>query len=99
MDPDISHTEKPMDLMMLNAVTSDPNAPPTDLWLSGFPIAYYYFGYWMFGGIAQMAGVVPHVAFNLALATVAGAVCRGDILARFEFGPSRWRDAYASARG
>ena len=71
LDPDISHTEKPMDLMMLNAVMSAQHAPPTDLWLSGYPIAYYYFGYWMFGGIAQMSGVQSSIAYNLALATIA----------------------------
>ncbi len=72
MDPDISHTEKPMDLTMLNAVVGADHAPPTDLWLSGFPIAYYYFGYWMFGGIAQMSDVQPSIAYNLALASIAG---------------------------
>ena len=71
LDPDVSHTEKPMDLMMLNAVTSAEHAPPTDLWLSGYPIAYYYFGYWMFGGLAQMSATNPSVAYNLALATIA----------------------------
>ena len=71
MDPDISHTEQPMDLTMLNAVVGADYAPPTDLWLSGFPIAYYYFGYWMFGGIAQMSDVQPSIAYNLALATIA----------------------------
>ena len=71
LDPDISHTEKPMDLTMLNAVISAQHAPPTDLWLSGYPIAYYYFGYWMFGGIAQISGVQASIAYNLALATIA----------------------------
>ncbi len=71
MDPDVSHTEKPMDLTMLNAVSSAQHAPPNDLWLSGYPIAYYYFGYWMFGGVSQMSGVQASVAYNLALATIA----------------------------
>ena len=56
---------------MLNAVSSAQHAPPNDLWLSGFPIAYYYFGYWMFGGLSQMSGVQASVAYNLALATIA----------------------------
>ena len=71
MNPDIDHTEKPMDLTMLNAVVSAQHMPPTDLWLSGHPIAYYYLGYWMFGGIAQMSGVEPAIAYNLALASIA----------------------------
>ena len=71
MNPDVDHTEKPMDLTMLNAVVSAKQMPPTDLWLSGFPIAYYYFGYWMLGGVAQMSGVALGIAYNLALATIA----------------------------
>ena len=71
LDPDVSHTEQPMDLTMLNAVTSAQHAPPNDLWLSGYPIPYYYLGYWMFGGVSQMSGVQPSVAYNLALATIA----------------------------
>ena len=71
MNPDIDHTEKPMDLMMLNAVVGSEHAPPNDLWLSGYPIAYYYFGYWMFGGLAQMSGIQLGIAYNLALASIA----------------------------
>ncbi len=71
-DADVLGTEKPMDLTMLNAVISASYAPPGDLWLSGFPISYYYFGYWMFGGLTQMSGVAAEVGFNLAAASIAG---------------------------
>ncbi|MBN4064220.1 hypothetical protein JYU04_00625 [Dehalococcoides mccartyi] len=71
-DPAASGTEKPMDLMMLNAVTSAEYAPPQDLWLAGDPIAYYYFGYWIYGGVNAMAGTEPSVAFNVGMALVAG---------------------------
>lgn len=76
-DPDISATEEPMDLTMLNAVMVDSYAPPDDLWLSDYPISYYYFGYWMFGGIAQMSGVAAEVAFNLSGALIAGMAAAG----------------------
>ena len=71
-DPAASGTEKPMDLMMLTGVTSAEYAPPEDPWLAGEPIAYYYFGYWMYGGVNAMAGTVPSVAFNVGIALVAG---------------------------
>jgi YYY domain-containing protein len=71
-DPAASGTEKPMDLMMLTAVTSAEYAPPDDLWLAGEPIAYYYFGYWMYGGVNAMVGTGPAVAFNVGIALVAG---------------------------
>ncbi len=71
-DPAASGTEKPMDLMMLTAVTSSEYAPPQDLWLAGEPVAYYYFGYWIYGGVNAMAGTVPTVAYNVGIALVAG---------------------------
>lgn len=71
-DPSISGTEKPMDFLFLNASANAANAPPADPWLSGQPVAYYYFGYWMMGGLSQMAAVPTFVAFNLSLALLAG---------------------------
>ncbi len=71
-DPAASGTEKPMDLMMLTAVTTADYAPPEDLWLAGEPIAYYYFGYWIYGGVNAMAGSSAAVAFNVGMALVAG---------------------------
>jgi uncharacterized membrane protein len=70
-DPAIAGTEKPMDLMNLNAAFRADGAPPEDAWLSGHPVAYYYFGYWMFAGMAKVAAVPPAVAYNLALSLVA----------------------------
>ncbi len=71
-DPSIAGTEKPMDLLFLNASAGAEQAPPTDPWLSGQPVAYYYFGYWMMGGLSQMAAVPTFVAFNLSIALIAG---------------------------
>lgn len=70
-DPAISGTEKPMDFMFLNASTIASHAPPADPWLAGHPVAYYYFGYWIFAGLGLISGVPTHIGFNLALATVA----------------------------
>ena len=69
-DPAISGTEKPAELMFLNAATSTPNAPPNDHWLSGMSVSYYYFGYWIFGGLSQMSAVTTAYGFNLAIASV-----------------------------
>jgi len=70
--PDISGTEKPMELMMLNAVSLSDSAPPVDPWLAGQPVAYYYFGYWILGGVGLMSGVATSIGFNLSLALIAG---------------------------
>ncbi|MDA1256392.1 MAG: DUF2298 domain-containing protein [Chloroflexi bacterium] len=71
-EPDIAGTEKPMDFLMLNAVTVADSAPPADPWLAGAPVAYYYFGYWLLGGVGLMSGVATAIGFNLSIALIAG---------------------------
>ena len=84
-DPNIAGTEKPMDFMFLNASVVTESAPPEDPWLSGEPVAYYYFGYWMFGGLAKASGVAPGIAYNLAL-SLSAAMAAG----RYSRLSSRW---------
>ena len=69
-NPDIAGTEKPMEFAMLSSVMRSPSFSPTDPWLSGLPVNYYYFGYFMGGALANLAGTVAAVAFNLTLTTV-----------------------------
>ena len=104
-DPAISGTEKPMEFMLLNASWQTVWAPPQDAWLSGNPVAYYYFGYWMFAGIANMSAVLPSYAFNLAVATVAGMAATsafGLVFALLKFSGGRPKvtsNAIAAAGG
>ncbi len=70
-DPSASGTEKPMDYMILNSSYQTAAAPPEDAWLSGHPVSYYYYGYWMFAGMAKLSAVPVSVAFNLSIALVA----------------------------
>ena len=67
-DPSIDHTEQPMDFAFLNASLLAHYFPPEDPWLLGNPVSYYYLGYLMMGTITEITGVVPSVAYNLALA-------------------------------
>ncbi len=66
--PDISGTEKPMELAFVNAILRSPAFPPNDPWLSGYSISYYYFGYVMVAMLTRLSGVSSGVAFNLAIA-------------------------------
>ena len=67
-NPSITATEKPMEFAFLNSIGRSPQFPPTDPWLSGFSISYYYFGYVMTGLVARLANVSEPIAFNLAVA-------------------------------
>ena len=76
--PAINHTEQPMDFGFLNAILASRTFPPQDPWLSGFAISYYYFGYLIMAMLTRLSGVVPGVAYNLALATLFALTITGS---------------------
>lgn len=76
-NPEILGTEKPMELMFINGIMNSPTFPPRDLWLSGYAISYYYFGYVMTAMLATFTGVPATLAFNLMLALVFGLAALG----------------------
>jgi YYY domain-containing protein len=83
--PNIEATEKPMELGFLNGIIRSQRFPPADPWLSGNSISYYYLGYVVVAAITEASGVIPAVAFNLAIATlfamtVSGAFTLGHAL-------------------
>jgi YYY domain-containing protein len=69
-NPEIAGTEKPMELMFINGIMNSPAFPPRDLWLSGYAISYYYFGYVMTSMLAMFTGAPATVAFNLMIALI-----------------------------
>jgi YYY domain-containing protein len=64
-NPDLSTTEKPMEMMMLNSVMRSPIFPPHDAWMSGYSISYYYFGYVIAAMLTTMSGVNGAVGFSM----------------------------------
>ena len=62
-------TERPMDSMMLNSVFNSYYNPPNDLWMSGNKISYYYFGYWIYGGIIKLTNTSIIYSYNISLST------------------------------
>lgn len=67
-NPDITGTEKPMDLAFIEAIIRSDRFPPLDPWLSGFAISYYYFGYAITAMVAKLTTIPATVAFNVGLA-------------------------------
>lgn len=67
LNPDLTGTEKPMEMAFLAASRRSASFPPNDPWFSGYAISYYHFGYILMAMLANMSGVGNGVAFNLAL--------------------------------
>jgi YYY domain-containing protein len=102
-NPEILGTEKPMELMFISGIMNSPMFPPRDLWLSGYSISYYYFGYVMTSMIAMFTGVPATMAFNLMIALIFGLSAVGaygilyNLLARYRL-PDTDDQAPASKR-
>jgi len=71
-NPEITGTEKPMDLAFINAILSSPDFPPNDPWLSGYAISYYYFGHILTAMLARLTATPGSVAFNLMISLLFG---------------------------
>ena len=88
---EIVGTEKPMELMFINGIMNSPTFPPRDLWLSGYSISYYYFGYVMASMLALFSGVPATMAFNLMISLIFGLSAIGaygilyNLLSTFHF--------------
>ena len=99
-DPAIDHTEQPMDFAFLNASIESSTGQPEDPWLRGEPISYYYFGYWMMGGVSELSGVPSNISYNLSLALIPAMAAMGIfglVVAMVRSERTRWR--YAAAGG
>ena len=71
-NPELTGTEKPMEIAFIDAIMHSPTFPPHDPWLSGYAISYYYFGYVITAMLAEITATIGSVAFNLMLALVFG---------------------------
>lgn len=69
--PDIYWTggEKFMDMSFINSLLRNSQYPPSDPWMSGMVIQYYYFGYLIVANLIKITGILPSIAFNLATAS------------------------------
>ncbi len=65
--PDIHSFEMFMDEGFIAAIMRSPHFPPNDMWLSGYPINYYYYAHFTIAALAKLLGQSPSIAFNTGI--------------------------------
>src|SRR6266700_5303868 len=70
--PDIRFYEMFMDEGFIAAIMRSQHFPPNDMWLSGYPINYYYYAHFTIATLAKLLGQSPSIAFNTGICTFYG---------------------------
>lgn len=68
--PDIEGLEKFMDWGFVNSILRSTYFPPIDMWFSGQPINYYYFGHFIFATLTKLSSLDSTVTYNLSIASL-----------------------------
>lgn len=68
--PNIQGLEKFMDYGFVNSILRSKYFPPTDMWLAGKAINYYYFGHLISAVLTKFSGIDSAITYNLLIASL-----------------------------
>jgi YYY domain-containing protein len=69
--PEIHGLEKYMDYGFINSILRAKYFPPLDMWLTPYPVNYYYFGHLVTAVLTKLSFLSSDITFNLMLSTIA----------------------------
>ncbi len=69
-NPEIYGLEKYMDFGFVNSILRSTYFPPVDMWFSGLPINYYYFGHFITAVLTKASNIPSFITYNLMIATL-----------------------------
>ncbi|MFV1916970.1 MAG: DUF2298 domain-containing protein [Patescibacteria group bacterium] len=75
--PDINGLEKFMDFGFINSILATDYLPPPDMWFSGNPINYYWFGHLSMAVITKLSSIPSLITYNLSIAAILGLTLTG----------------------
>ena len=87
-----------MDFTYLLAVVKSTVFPPYDPWFSGGFINYYYFGFVIVASIIRLTGIIPEIAYNLAIPTFFAIAFSSAFSIGYNFAQSMRRKANLKVR-
>jgi YYY domain-containing protein len=67
---EVIFTEKPMELAFISSVMRSDTYPPSDPWMAGYAISYYYFGYVMAAMLSMLSGISSATGFNMLISLI-----------------------------
>jgi len=79
-NPDITGTEKFMDMMIINALTKSPHIPIENPWMQGVRLNYYYYGQYIIAFISKLSDIHPVYTYNLGISLVATWIFQTSII-------------------
>ncbi|HLD84137.1 MAG TPA: DUF2298 domain-containing protein [archaeon] len=77
MTPDINGLEKFSDMSRITGILQSSSMAPSDPWLSGNTMNYYYFGHFMVATMSKITGIPAGISFNLAVASLYALLALG----------------------